>query len=419
MSKNLLDLYTEYATEGTDAPSKYHRYCAAALISTILGRRAWFQLGHTTIFPSLWVCLIGPSSLAKKSTSANIALNLIARFDRELILPGKTTTEGLYRVCSDKEKPEAKRGTGVMFYGELQSLITQFARDYNTELKSTLTDWYDSPDCRSYSSMAAGTISVIRPAMTFLAASTPDWLIEAAQSRDIRGGFYPRWLFAIADKSDQPPKPLPKPRDEQKAARILSMIKERLANFQYEYSDGSPHGQFKMTDSGEKEYCSIYGQMRERFYSDDMLGSFAGRANVQTLKLAMVYAFATTGGTGLDAEAIRWGHEMAVQSIVDVATLCSMIGDSKTEVNLNKLHRFIREAGPDGASKTTIMQKCRGFQSAMYLDKLLKDLIAAERILMLPIKRQQGQRGKLPEIYVARDFDIKLPPPQEGADDAA
>ena len=258
---DILQKYKEYATGATDAPSKYHDYCAAAMVGAALGRGLHYQHGHITLFPHIWVCLIGQSTLMKKSTSIRIAETLLARVNERLLLPAKFSVEKLYQVLS--ENP-----SGMMTFSEFHSLLSMMSRDYNVELKSTLADFWDSPPVKSYTTVGGGTVTVKSPALTILAGSTTDWISEAAKTRDIQGGFYPRWLFSIATTSDQPDMPLPPPRNEIKANAIVQELVAIAKT--YDRNQGE-QGRITMTPKGQSEYRRIYSELRNTYGNDPFL----------------------------------------------------------------------------------------------------------------------------------------------------
>lgn len=377
---DILEKYVDYAQEGTDAPTKYHKYCAAALVGTIMGRRLWFQLGHRVIYPHLWVCLIGQSTLMKKTTSIGIAEYILSRVNAELMLPAKFTTEKLYIALS--EKP-----VGLVTYGELGSLLSMMEREYNVELKATLTDFYDSPPCRTYSSMKGGMVSVQNPAMTILAGSTMDWLLEAAKTRDIAGGFYPRWLFSVAKSSDREDMPIPPPRNEQKANSIITHLAEILRTYRFETHND---GHMKFSEQAAKEYVLIYKELKSKYAADPLLGAFAGRAQTNIVKLGMISAMARRRATMIGTQDIQWAYEIVKESMHDVHDLVAYdMGDNKTDQHLNKLRKAIKSAGIEGITRRDLL-RVSPIKMPDYFDKLLHAILENGWAEQIPGKRSDS-----------------------------
>src|SRR5690606_28183816 len=71
--EGLLARYLDVFGPTTDAPYQYHVFSAFALMASLLGRRVWVRDGAGKLYPNLFVLLLGPSSLYRKSTCIGIA----------------------------------------------------------------------------------------------------------------------------------------------------------------------------------------------------------------------------------------------------------------------------------------------------------------------------------------------------------
>ncbi len=385
---NILEKYKEYASASTDAPSVYHEYIAAVMVGTVMGKRLWYQHGHQALFPNLWVCLVGPSTWSKKSTSMLCAEYIISKVNRELIYPAKVTVEKLYSILANKS-------VGVMQYGELNSLLSQFQRDYNAELKSTMTDLYDSPPYRAYDSKGGGLVEVQYPAVSIMAGSTVDWLSDAAKEKDICAGFYPRWLFCVADKSDRPDMPNPPPRDEIKANAIIKSLSELSASFRFEHHDS---GKMTFSKASEAALASIYGIYRKDFGDDPIRGPFSGRALICQRKLAMIHAWATRRSTLVDIEDVEYGINMTRNSMESISKLVKFeLGDTRSEQKMNKILKLVHAAAGEGIKLRDLFLKS-GIAKREYFIDLVKMLVDTEKIVQV-----QGDR-KDSFILYAKEF---------------
>ncbi len=68
----------EYAGEVTDAPRKYHEIIALGVIATIVNRNVYLEGGVNSLYPNLWIVIIGKSTIMRKTAS----LNLGSQFER-------------------------------------------------------------------------------------------------------------------------------------------------------------------------------------------------------------------------------------------------------------------------------------------------------------------------------------------------
>ena len=385
---NILDRYQEYAQASTDAPSVYHKYIGAAMLGTIMGRRLWYQHGHQRIYPNLWVCLVGASTWMKKSTSISSGEYLLTKANEKLLYPSKITTEKLYQVL-------AEQPVGMMRFGELHILLSQMMRDYNVELKSTLTDFYDSPPHRSYDTKGGGRVEVRSPALTIVAGTTTEWLTEAAKSKDICAGFYPRWLFVVADKSDVPDMPIPPPRDEGKCDALICDLQDIMKSFNVE---NDSKGQMKMNAEAAEAYTNLYGRLKSLYCGEAILGPFSGRALVSTIKLAMIHAISERRSTTITIKDVEYGYNMARTSMDSIATLVRFeMGDTKSEQKMNRLLKLIHEAGEKGIKRRDLRINS-GIAKKEYYQDLENMLVDIEKVV-----RVQGDRVDSFVLY-AKEF---------------
>lgn len=379
---NVLEKYQEYAGESTDAPTVFHKFVGAGLVGTVMGRRLWLQHGHQVVFPNLWVCLVGPSTWVKKSTSISIAEYLLSQTNSDLLIPSKITTEKLYVNMSE-------RPVGLMVFGELHILLSQFEREYNSELKSTLTDLYDSPAYRAYDTKGAGRIEVRYPAINILAGSTADWLLSAAKSRDICGGFYPRWLFCVAESSDKPDMPNPPARDRIKAEAIISELKTIAQVFPMERD---PKGEMRLDSSAQEDMAILYGQYRKNYMADEIYGPFSGRALIAIRKLAMIHAWAAERRMTIKKADVEWGYQMAQTSMDSIANIVKYgLGDTKLDSYIGKYRKILQKTGKDGVT-TREFYKLGPVRRYSYYQEIVKILVENGWAKIAPGKGRDGCR---------------------------
>jgi hypothetical protein len=394
---DILAKYEEYAKEGTDAPTKYHKFAAASMLGCLMGRRLWYRHGHAIIFPHLWVCLLGPSTWMKKSTAIGIAEGVIQKADPELLLTTKITLEKLYQVLS-------KRNWGIMCYKEFGAMLAMMRREFNTELMATITDWYDAPPQTKYQKVGGDGAEVVvrRPALSLLVASTMDWLVEAAKSRDIAGGFYPRWLYCHAETSDVPDKPRPADPSYSKREAILYAIKNEVCgnhNVEAFDQDDSLQGRMMFDHKAGQEYDRIYSTWKADYGRDGLMGGFSGRGLVHIIKLAMIHAMGERRSVSMTVNDIAYAYDLVTSSMRDIKQICDMeVSDSKTGSEVNAIRKLIKKAGASGLTKRELLR--RGpLKLSNQLMPILESLQAQAYITVLPGKRADSQ------IYMTTEQD--------------
>ena len=179
--------YFDYAEPITDAPPVYHLFTALSTIGAAIGNKAYINFGPNRIYPNLWIILLAPSSIFRKTTCINIARSILDKISPKSVFAHHITTE---KMLSELNNHPA----GIITPFEFKSLMMMLAKDYNNGLKELLTEIYDSPASLKRSTMG-NSFEIINPSLSILSASTLSWFNESVKSGDVFGGFLSRFLF--------------------------------------------------------------------------------------------------------------------------------------------------------------------------------------------------------------------------------
>jgi hypothetical protein len=139
------------------------------------------------IYPNLWSIILAPSGFFRKSTAMRIGLNVLGLQSREKILPNDFTKEAILETLSEHAE-------GIVPVWEFGSMLKAMNNDYNSGLKEMLTELYDAP-FYDRKTKSAGTIRIDKPAVSILAASTIDWVVDRITAGDLNSGFLARFLY--------------------------------------------------------------------------------------------------------------------------------------------------------------------------------------------------------------------------------
>jgi len=99
-NSSLIELYVEYGRESTDAPVIYHTALGYFVVSSILGHHVRLITSYipSGLAPNLWVLLIGPSRITRKTTAMRLATNVIKAVNPAILMPASFTPEALYEM---------------------------------------------------------------------------------------------------------------------------------------------------------------------------------------------------------------------------------------------------------------------------------------------------------------------------------
>ena len=190
--------YIAYATQLTDAPPIFHLACGLSALSTSIGSSVTFAGGgRSENWPNLYILLIAPSGIYRKSTAIDIASDLLRHAEPALLLSQDWTREELVRQL-------AKEPTKLLRSPEFSFLLANMSKSYMEGSKEFLTEIYDPiPQYRRDLRGVGGKgerVNVVKPALSILGATTIDWLMERITQADFRGGFMARFLLFPAHR---------------------------------------------------------------------------------------------------------------------------------------------------------------------------------------------------------------------------
>ena len=101
---DFISQYLQY-TEATEPPVIYHRWSILTALAAYLERSYYFQLGHSNIYPNLYVMLVGGAG-TRKNTAINIAKNLIRKAGYRTIAASKTSKEKFFLDLAEQNSTD-------------------------------------------------------------------------------------------------------------------------------------------------------------------------------------------------------------------------------------------------------------------------------------------------------------------------
>lgn len=197
--------YVDYARSLTDAPLAFHVGAGLVALAGAAGSRlSWTGGGGRENWPNLYLLLLAPSGIYRKSTSVDLACSLLERACPGVVMDREFSPERFIRNL-------AQHPTSVLKEAEFASLLERMKATYMSGLKQRLTELYDCvPEyARNISGAEGGQggerIRIMRPALSILSASTTDWLVASITEMDLRSGFLPRFLMISSETREPEP----------------------------------------------------------------------------------------------------------------------------------------------------------------------------------------------------------------------
>jgi len=181
--------YFDFATPLTEAPSKMHISNACICLAGCAGRNVCMPWGASFLYPNIYKIDIGKSGVSRKSTTNNIAKEIIQRVDPSFLLPDYQSVEALM----DELRVQPQR---IAMFDEFKTLIDNSNKTYGQGLIPLFTKFWDCPTTYKvgFKNIPSDKRTINTPCISIAAASTADWI--QLEESDIEGGFWGRFLIS-------------------------------------------------------------------------------------------------------------------------------------------------------------------------------------------------------------------------------
>lgn len=326
---NFLSNYMLYC-EGCETPELYDLWSGLVAMSSIVSRRVWVNLGYFSIYPNLYVVLVG-SPGGRKTSAMNVTKNMLAELGDIPFAASCMTKESLCRYMSTQCVKSFQTMVETIDSTTGQPGLTPKQQEYTpitlclTELShflgansahmiDFLTTIYDQ-EVYDAKTKNKGDDIIPGPYLTILACTTPSNITRYLKEDVISGGFSRRALFAFElDDGD----PIAFPVVTQQA--------------QTAWNDCIQWGRSLADISGEFEWHPDARAWYEPWYNDTFIAlkqhrnmltrGYYKSKHIQLLKIAMLFALSESRELVLKVE-----HLQAA-----LATL------EKLEINMEKVY---------------------------------------------------------------------------------
>jgi len=208
VSSPFFDLYFSYVGE-TECPRIFHRWTAISCIAALVGRDIYIPFGHSEIYPSIYVMLMGAPG-TRKSTAIKIGQKLVATVGYDHFSADRTSKEALWLDMQSEQEKNMEFYLGDKDLEELELNIptelyivadefNDFMGVRNEEFQTALTKMWDSPSEYKTRAKNSANTNIFKPTVNVLGGNTPGGLSKGFGVEAINGGFFSRIIFIHAE----------------------------------------------------------------------------------------------------------------------------------------------------------------------------------------------------------------------------
>lgn len=200
-----VERYIEWASGLGDAATQYHQAGAFTILSALLSGRVSLPTSFGTIIPNLWFMILGDTTLTRKSTAMELAIDLVMEVDPDCVMATDGSVEGLLQQLEVRPKRPS-----IFLRDEFSGLLEMMVkRDYYAGMAEVLTKLYDGKMQKRV--LRKETVTVRDPVLLILAGGIKTRVTGLLTHEHISSGFIPRFIFVTAESDTQRLQPLGPP----------------------------------------------------------------------------------------------------------------------------------------------------------------------------------------------------------------
>ena len=345
MSRNFPDWitsYLEYASV-TEAPRRMHFWSAIGTIAGALRRRVWIDMKRFCWYPSFYIIYVGPPGIVAKSTTIDIAMDLLKQVPGIKFGPNAITWQALvtaFAAASESFEYQSEwhpMSPLTLAASELGSLLNLQDRD----MVNLLIELWDGKKTYEKITKMSGNDIIEAPWINLQAGTTPHWVADNMPQAMIGGGLSSRCIFVYGDTKEKYIAYVDEmvgKGDDKLRLRLIEDL-ERIAMLL---------GPFKIDaearDWGRDWYEKFWKDATARM-DDQMLEGYAARKQTHLHKTAMVLSASRGNSLTITRTDLELANQMLEDIERDMHRVFSRIGRTEDSMQAERFIEFVRRKG--------------------------------------------------------------------------
>lgn len=220
--RTFVEEYIDWAKSLGDAAEQYHQAGALIILSALLSGSVRLPTSFGTMKSNMWFMILADTTLTRKTTAMDIAMDLIVEVDSTTVLATDGSIEGLMGSLATRPGQPS-----VFLRDEFSGLLEAITKkDYYAGMAETLTKLYDGKLQKRV--LKKEIIEVKDPTLIVFAGGIKNKVCGLLTHEHVSSGFIPRFVFITAESDIGRVQPLGPPtlRDTTRRDQILSTMRE-------------------------------------------------------------------------------------------------------------------------------------------------------------------------------------------------
>lgn len=364
--ESFVERYITWARGLGDAAHQYHQAGAFIILSTLLSGNVRLPTSFGTFIPNLWFMILADTTLTRKTTAMDIAVDLIAELDPDSILATDGSIEGLMTSLSLRPGRPS-----IFLRDEFSGLLEAMTKkDYYAGMAEVFTKLYDGKMQKRV--LRKEILEVRDPRLILFAGGIKNKVTGLLTFEQVSSGFMPRFIFITAESDVTKLKPLGPPTDRTGNNKEIILDEMRDLSSHYQQTtvlelknvpgkiESAMMFDAQMTEQAWARYNELEFRMLEvgtaSEFRADVLTPTYDRLSKSILKAAVLLAASRSRSEQIVVElddvlrAIHYGEQWKIHADDVMAN----IGKTTYERQIANIHRLVWRK--PGLSRSQVMQ---------------------------------------------------------------
>ena len=338
-----LPAYVKYASV-TEAPRRMHFWAGVGALAGALRRRVWIDMKRFTWFPNFYIIFVAPPGIVSKSTTADIAMDLLKQVPGIKFGPDVVTWPALveaFAACSESfpyGEEFIPMSAMTLVASELGNLINPSDKDL-INLYINLWDGRKTLDKRTKTS---GNDTIEAPWINMLGCTTPNWITDNLPTTAVGGGFTSRCVFVYGEAKEKYV-----PFVDETVSDSDETFRQALIQ-DLEYIATTLVGPFIISPEArawERERYEVFWRAASKRMDSQALEGYAARKQTHIFKTAMILAASRGDSLIIDAEDVQLAERMLSDLEEDLDKIFAGIGRSNESLQAERFIQYVISRG--------------------------------------------------------------------------
>lgn len=360
MSRNFPDwvqAYVRYAGV-TEAPKLMHFFAGVSTVAGALRRKVWIDMKRFTWTPSFYIIFVAKPGIVSKTTTMDIAIDLLRAVDGINFGPDVITWQSLVEHFSEHcemfqwGEEWMPMSAITLASGELGNLIDP----QDDKMINAYISLWDGRKRFDKMTKTAGNDSINAPWINMIGCTTPSWIAQNMPANSVGGGFTSRCIFLWGEEKERY---IPwvdevvQTNDEEFREKLIEDLRHIANNLV---------GPFTITQEARDWYRPLYEAMWRNAALDsntEQAEGYIARKQTHMCKLAMVLSAARSDNLLIELQDLQLAHTMLDQLEPNMPKVFSKIGRSEQSVSADRVIALVKARG-----QMTYADACRVIQAS-------------------------------------------------------